>query len=70
MNLLYNVYNDIVANTEFFKEKFINKKKSVFLMNGTERRSFSHFRILSKITYRTLAEIFKLTNFEVCLHSL
>ena len=27
MNLLYHMYNDIVVNTEFFKEKFINKKK-------------------------------------------
>ena len=39
-------------------------------MNGRELRSFSHFQILTKITYPTLAEIFKLTNFEVCLHSL
>ena len=39
-------------------------------MNGTELRSFSHFQILtSKSDTRTLAEIFKLTNFEVCLHS-
>ena len=34
-------------------------------MNGTELRSFSHFQILTKI-----AEIFKLSNFEVCFHSL
>ena len=27
MNLLYHMYNDIVVNTEFFKEKFINNKK-------------------------------------------
>ena len=26
MYLLYHMYNDIVVNTEFFKEKFINKK--------------------------------------------
>ena len=28
MYLLYHMYNDIVVNTEFFKEKFINKKKN------------------------------------------
>ena len=27
MNLLYHMYNDIVVNTEFFKEKKIWKKK-------------------------------------------
>ena len=43
---------------------------SVFLMNGTELRTFSHFQILTKIAYLTLSEIFKLTNFEVCLHSM
>ena len=26
MNLLYQMYNNIVVNTEFFKEKFIKKK--------------------------------------------
>ena len=36
-------------------------------MNGTELRSFSHFQILTKIGYPDLAEILKLTNFEVCL---
>ena len=37
-------------------------------MNGTELRSFSHFQILTKIAYPvTLAEIFKFTDFEVCL---
>ena len=36
-------------------------------MNGTELRSFSQFQILTEIT---LAEIFKMTNFEVSLHSL
>ena len=40
-------------------------------MNGTELGSFSHFQILTQnqIT-QTLAEIFRLTNYEVCLHSL
>ena len=36
-------------------------------MKGTELRSFSQFQILTEIT---LAEFFKLTNFEVYLHSL
>ena len=39
-------------------------------MNGTELNSFSHFEILTESHTQTLAEIFKLTNFEVCLHSL
>ena len=75
---------------------------SVFLMNRTDIRSFSHFQILTWIVYsdlsrnlrvwlilkfvfihcktvkvsqdsevklKNLPEIFKLTNFEVCLHS-
>ena len=36
-------------------------------MNGTELRSFSHFQILTKSHTQTLAEIFKLTDFEVFL---
>ena len=43
---------------------------SAFLMNGTELRSFRHFEILTKIEYPDLSRIFKLTDFEVCLHSL
>ena len=40
-------------------------------MNGAELRSFSHFQNFEKNCIpRPLAEIFKLTNFEVCLHSL
>ena len=40
-------------------------------MNGTELRTFNHFQNLTKIAYPvTLSEIFKLTNFEVSLHSL
>ena len=40
-------------------------------MNRTELRSFSHFETLLPESHtRTLAEIFQLTNFEVCLHSL
>ena len=39
-------------------------------MNGTELKRFSHSQILTKVAYWKLAEIFKLTNFEVCLHSL
>ena len=36
-------------------------------MNGTKLRNFSHFQILTKIA-QTLAEVFKLTNFEVFIH--
>ena len=44
---------------------------SGFLMNGTELRSFSHFQILTWIAYSDLSRNFeKLTNFDVCLHSL
>ena len=39
-------------------------------MNGKELRGFSHYQILPRSDTRTLAEIFNLTNFEVCLHSL
>ena len=39
-------------------------------MNGTELKGFSHFQILPKIGYPDLSRNFKLTNFEVCLHSL
>ena len=39
-------------------------------MNGTELRSFSHFQIWPKSHTQTLAEVFKLTNFEVSLQSL
>ena len=39
-------------------------------MNGKELKSFSHFQtFLPKSHTRSLAEIFKLTNFEVGLHS-
>ena len=38
-------------------------------MKVTELRSFSHFQTLTKITSRTLAEIFNLTNLDFCLHS-
>ena len=37
--------------------------RSHFLMNGTELRSFSHFQILTKIAYRTLAENLKIDYF-------
>ena len=44
---------------------------SGFLMNGTELRSFSHFQILTWIAYSDLTKkSWKLTNFDVCLHSL
>ena len=44
---------------------------SGFLMNGTELRSFSHFQILTWIAYSDLSRnLQKLTNFDVCLHSL
>ena len=36
---------------------------SGFFMNGTELRSFSHFQILTKIAYRTLAENLKIDYF-------
>ena len=39
-------------------------------MNRTQLRSFTHFQILTKIAYQIIAEIFKLINFQVCLHSL
>ena len=39
-------------------------------MNGTELGSFSCHQILTKIAHTEIAEIFKFTNFEVCLHSL
>ena len=39
-------------------------------MELTKLRRFSCFQILTKIAYWSLAEIFKFTNFEVCLHSL
>ena len=39
-------------------------------MNGTELRSFNNFKIWPVSHTLTLAEIFKLTNFEVYLHSL
>ena len=40
-------------------------------MNGTELRIFSHFENFdAKSDTWTLAEIFRLTNYEVCLHSL
>ena len=41
-------------------------------MNGTELRNFSPFlKFLPESHTQTLAEIFKkLTNYEVCLHSL
>ena len=40
-------------------------------MNGTELRSFSHYQILTKIAYLDISRnLKKLTNFEVCLHSL
>ena len=42
----------------------------VSLMNGTELRSLVIFKFWPKSESWTLAEIFKLTNFEVCLHSL
>ena len=45
--------------------------KWFFLMNGTELRSFSHFQILTWIAYsEPWQKSWKLTNFEVCLHSL
>ena len=36
-------------------------------MNGKELKSFSLIQILTKVGYRKLAEISKLTNFQVCL---
>ena len=39
-------------------------------MNGTELRSFSHFQILTKDADAPEQKSLKLTNFEVCLHSL
>ena len=42
-----------------------------FLMNGIELRSFSHFQILTWIGYSgPYQKSWKLTNFDVCLHSL
>ena len=44
---------------------------SVFLMNRKQLRSFSHFQILTRIAYSDLSRnLQKLTNFEVCLHTL
>ena len=37
--------------------------RSRFFMNGTELRSFSHFQILTKIAYPTLAENLKIDYF-------
>ena len=37
MNLLYHMYNDIVVNTEFFKEKFINKIKKMLHVHFQNR---------------------------------
>ena len=39
-------------------------------MNGKELRSSSRFESLTRMHTRTLAEIFKLTNLEACLHSM
>ena len=44
---------------------------SGFLMNGTELRSFSHFQIFHlNLILVPWQKSWKLTNFEVCLHSL
>ena len=39
-------------------------------MNGTELRSFSHFQILPEPHTWSLAETFKMTDFEAFLQSL
>ena len=41
MNLLYHMYNDIVVNTEIFKEKFINKKKKNLKMGTSSKAQFT-----------------------------
>ena len=81
LDLIWNLQNWPILKFVFIHCKTVNVSQddqiristwftSVFLMNGTELRSLVIFKFWQKSQNRTLVEIFKLTNFCVCLNSL